>query len=182
MSVHNAELAALEAMAIKAGMLRLRGVAVILTVPGWGSDQWDPQVRAVGNIVDTPATATDGNPAGINYWAVAMSRVAEMIETGRHSGTSGQPPRLGILGDVGGIVYDRHGLRIYLAFAGSEPVKDIDVVKAGWATVNDALDRVLDEQTEMMDQLRAAILAFARNPTESEPPKRKPYARRGWDD
>ncbi len=86
---------ALEAMKLKARALGVQGVAVVLTTNKEGGNRWDPLMEVVGKFHREVDATKGADDTGASYAAVAWSKVAEMLDTGRNSGTTRRKPKKG---------------------------------------------------------------------------------------
>lgn len=130
----------LKAMRAKAEELHLQGVSVVLVVDESDSRYQDPLIEVVGRFVDEACATRDWSETGANYWAIAMSKIAEMLETGKSSGTSDRPARKGEFGYRGGVFSKRNGLKIFIAFSGGTEGEDVRVSQFGMVAINKALN------------------------------------------
>lgn len=145
MCLRYAEISALEAMKKKAVELRLHGVSVVLTVGEKGEGRWDPLIEVTGRFVD------EANM--INYLAIALAKVAEMLVTGKPSGTSERPLRKGEFGHKGGILSERNGLKIYIAFSGGTEEQDLIVAQSGMEAISEYLVAAMERCEKIVDLL-----------------------------
>jgi len=181
MCVQCVEKETLLAMRKKATELGLHGACVVLTADKDGTSRWDPIVGVAGDrFVDPPEATSEWSPTGATYWGIAMSKIAEMLETSKSSGTiEGRNPRKGEFGYKGGITWERNGLRAYLAFSGGTEDEDLLVVEAGRFCMNEGFDRILHERRVAVTILEA-LLDIEGIPEQA--PRRSRRSRSGCDD
>lgn len=136
---------ALKAMRAKAEELHLQGVSVVLVVDEGDTRCQNPLIEVVGRFVDEASATSDWSETGANYWAIAMSKIAEMLETDKPSGTSDRPARKGEFGYRGGIFSKRDGLKIFIAFSGGTEGEDLQVSQSGMIAINKTLNAVFNQ-------------------------------------
>ncbi len=153
------EKGAIYAMVTKAKELNVYGVCVVLTTSAskpLNSFFMDPLIQVVDKFFDTRNATSAWSPTGASYWAIAMSKIAEMLETNKPSGTiKGRSPRKGEFGYKGGISWRRNNLKIFIAFSGGTQEQDLQIAEAGKMAMNQGLDLAKD-----LDDLLLKLLPF----------------------
>lgn len=136
---------ALKAMRARAEELHLQGVSVVLVVDESDTRYQNPRIEVVGRFVDEASATRDWSETGANYWAIVMSKIAEMLETDKPSGTSDRPARKGEFGYRGGLPSKRNGLKILIAFSGGTEGEDLQVSQSGMIAINKTLNAVFNQ-------------------------------------
>jgi len=138
---------ALAAMKLNAQALGVQGVAVVLTTDKKGGSRWDPLMEVVGRFHREADESKGVDDTGASYAAVAWSKVAEMLDTGRNSGTTGRrKPKKGEFGYRGGLVEVVRGLKVYIAFSGGTEDQDVEIAKAGMVAFKKSADKLIEER------------------------------------
>jgi hypothetical protein len=118
---------ALEAMARRAGTLKIHGVAVVAFFEGDSVQFWTSKMAVVGAMKNAPSEDSKGD----NLLAIAYSKVSEMAETQKASGTAGRPPMTGEFGWEGGLIFRGKTGYWIAAFSGGPSEDDLKVSQAG---------------------------------------------------
>lgn len=117
--------------AVKMGVC---GVGICLVLP---NDQkntpiFTPTFIVVGDKTREPDLKRGPDDTGTNYIATACSKLAEMLDTYKNSGTmEGRRPKKGELGYKGGIVREYNDLLIFVVFSGGTPEEDLNIARLG---------------------------------------------------
>lgn len=144
---------AFKAMEEKAQELGVQGVAVVLIEPPKDDGEevcWKPSIQPMGRFFREADPSKGEGDAGANYMAVAVSKLAEMLETKKASGVSGRPPRKGEFGYRGGAIsLHESGATLYSAFSGGNEDQDVEIAGAGIRAMGPVLTRVIVEELLM---------------------------------
>jgi hypothetical protein len=127
---------ALQAMQLRAGELKIQGVAVVAFSEGDTVKSWTSKMLVVGHLTTGPSK---NDPNGANLLGIAYAKASEMAETLKNSGTSGQPPMRGEFGWQGGVVAKGKTGTIIVAFSGGPSEGDVKISQAGMAVLSGAL-------------------------------------------
>ena len=173
MCIQCAQESALEAMRAKATELSVHGVSVLFVAEKDSPPPWTPVIDVVGRFIDEAEATAGWSETGANYLAIAVSKVAESLETGQPSGSGVRPARKGEFGYRGSLPQERNGLRLVVAFSGGTEEEDSLISQAGLAALNKGLDEAIREQllAEQFAELIAGI-AFSGS---SGPRKRRKH-------
>ncbi|WP_158799010.1 hypothetical protein [Pedobacter sp. L105] len=105
---------ALSVIAKTAGELKIQGVAMVIFIPGDSVRSWISKMEVVGHL-------RRGN---YNMLAYAGSKVAEMADTYKDSGSGIRPPIKGEYGYPGGVIMKVSSGYLMTVFAGGESSDD----------------------------------------------------------
>jgi hypothetical protein len=113
----------------RAAILRVEtGVAAIMVTnihDGSTITSWLP----LNGRIERDPRSNDPNDTGTNYLAVAFSKIAEMMSTGKNSGELKRKSKKGELGYRGGITWQTENFVFYLAFSGGTEKQDLECVE-----------------------------------------------------
>lgn len=112
---------ALTAIEQGAGKLSIKGVAIVIFVPGDTTKTWISKMKIVGQMKKGTS----------NLLAVAYSKAAEMADTYQDSGSGIRPPMKGEFGYQGGVIKKVNGGYVYGVFSGGSPVQDKEAATSG---------------------------------------------------
>ena len=124
---------ALDAMEKHAGELGIPGVAVIL----YTTEEKPKDLCSVMRIVGAIHTIAE-DQTGYNFIALAYSKLAESIETGKHSGNPIRPLLVGEFGYQGSAVAKVKNGVVMAAFSGKTTGDvDFEIAMAGLSSLSD---------------------------------------------
>ena len=126
---------ALSAMRARATALNIGGVAVVAAFEGETIQAWSSKMIVVGRYKDDPKQ----NDKGSNLLAIVYAKAAEMADTHKDSGTLTRPPMTGEFGWNGGVIDRGRSGYLIAAFSGGKSEDDVQVSRAGLATLKAAL-------------------------------------------
>jgi len=105
---------ALSAIEQKAGKLSIKGVAIVIFVPGDTVKAWTSKMKVVGLMKKGTS----------NLLGVASSKASEMADTYQDSGSGVRPPLKGEYGYKGGVIRKVNQGYIMAVFSGGSPDQD----------------------------------------------------------
>lgn len=105
---------ALSAIEQKAGKLSIKGVAIVIFVPGDTVKAWVSKMKVVGQM----------KKGASNLLGVASSKASEMADTYQDSGSGVRPPLKGEYGYKGGVIKKINAGYIMAVFSGGSPDQD----------------------------------------------------------
>jgi len=108
----------MEQAAIK---MEVKGVAVVVFIPGETSETWISKMKVVGALSNESA----------NFLAVAYSKAGEMAETFQDSGSGSREPKTGEFGWQGGVVQKVKSGYLLTAFSGATGEQDTEIANKG---------------------------------------------------
>lgn len=111
-------LAAIEQGAVK---LNIKGVAIVVYVPGDSTRAWISKMKVVGQM----------KKGSSNLLGVASTKAAEMADTYQDSGSGIRPPLRGEYGYKGGVIRKVSSGYIMAVFSGGSPDQDKEAATAG---------------------------------------------------
>jgi len=114
---------ALQEMNREAQTRKMKGVAVVVFIPGDKTVSWFSQMQVVGTMIL-------GNS---NVLAVAYSKISEMADTLQDSGSGVRKPYRGEFGYKGGTIQKIPSGYLLAAFSGGKDTDDLAVAKVGLA-------------------------------------------------
>ena len=103
--------------------MQVKGVAVLIFIPGDTSETWISKMKVAGALSNDKA----------NYLAVAYSKAAEMAETFQHSGSGAREPKLGEFGWQGGVIKKVKTGYLLATFSGASGEQDLEIAHKGLA-------------------------------------------------
>ncbi|MFC1700471.1 hypothetical protein ACFLZ4_02425 [Patescibacteria group bacterium] len=134
-----AQQAAAETIRRVATQMGLQGVGGALVVLD-GETVWNPTLVVVGNFQRGPDPNRGEDDTGTNYAAVGFSKLAEMIDTEKNSGTQrDRKPKKGEFGYLGGVMSRIDNMLILTFFSGGTENEDNRVAKPALNTLRDVL-------------------------------------------
>jgi hypothetical protein len=101
--------------------MKVKGVAVLAFIPDNKSITWISKMRVVGTMSNESS----------NYLAVAYSKMGEMAETFKDSGSGVREPKTGEFGWQGGTIKKVKAGYILAAFSGASGQQDFDIASEG---------------------------------------------------
>ena len=126
---------ALQAMAGRAGEMKVAGVAVLAYADGETVRSWSSKMLVVGRLREDPSATGKGS----NLLAIAYAKASEMADTLRNSGSGVRPPMTGEFGWEGGVIVRVKGGFVIAAFSGGRSEDDLAISRAGAAVAVGAL-------------------------------------------
>lgn len=111
----------LELMEKAAQNLEIKGVAIMAFIPGDATKSAVSKMKVVGVLSNNR----------LNYLAVANSKIAEMAETFKDSGSKVREPLIGETGWRGGLIKKVASGYLLAAFSGGSEDQDVVVSEAG---------------------------------------------------
>ncbi|WP_448702364.1 hypothetical protein ACFGVR_08440 [Mucilaginibacter sp. AW1-3] len=118
MSHADEALSAIEQGAIK---LNIKGVAIVVFVPGDSVRSWTSKMKVVGQL----------KKGSSNLLGVANTKASEMADTYQDSGSGVRPPLRGEYGYKGGVIRKVSSGYIMAVFSGGSPDQDKEAATAG---------------------------------------------------
>jgi hypothetical protein len=112
---------ALSAIEQGAGKLSIKGVAIVMFVPGDTVKSWLSKMKIVGQMKKGTS----------NLLGVACSKAAEMADTYQDSGSGVRPPLKGEYGYKGGVIKKVSTGYIMAVFSGGSPDQDKEAATGG---------------------------------------------------
>jgi hypothetical protein len=151
-----------EAMEEKAAELTVQGVAAFMIIPDdeESGQEWYPFLRIIGRFHRGPDSDRAEGDSGANYAAIAFTKIAEMVRTGRNSGESGAWTPKGEFGYRGGITWtrtDTEGARFFLAFSGGSEDEDVEISIIGKDAFNTGLDELTEQSLRAMKAMAGLV-------------------------
>ncbi len=101
--------------------MQVKGVAVIAFIPGDTTSTWTSKMKVVGAMTNESS----------NYLAVAYSKMGEMAETFKDSGSGVREPKTGEFAWQGGTIKKVKEGYILAAFSGASGQQDFDIASEG---------------------------------------------------
>ena len=101
--------------------MQVKGVAVVAFIPGDTTFTWTSKMKVVGAMTNESS----------NYLAVAYSKMGEMAETFKDSGSGVREPKKGEFGWQGGTIKKVKAGYILAAFSGASGQQDFDIASEG---------------------------------------------------
>ncbi len=101
--------------------MQVKGVAVVAFIPGDTTSTWTSKMKVVGTMTNESS----------NYLAVAYSKMGEMAETFKDSGSGVREPKTGEFGWQGGTIKKVKAGYILAAFSGASGQQDFDIASEG---------------------------------------------------
>ena len=101
--------------------MSVSGVAVIAFIPGDVTKSWISKMKVVGALTSSSA----------NLLAIANSKVSEMADTYKNSGSGVREPKTGEFGWQGGIIKKVNSGYILGAFSGATGEQDVELAGKG---------------------------------------------------
>jgi hypothetical protein len=101
--------------------MKVKGVAVLAFIPDNKSISWISKMRVVGTMSNESS----------NYLAVAYSKMGEMAETFKDSGSGVREPKTGEFGWQGGTIKKVKAGYILAAFSGASGEQDFEIAGIG---------------------------------------------------
>lgn len=111
-------LAAIEQGAVK---LNIKGVALVVYIPGDSTRSWVSKMKVVGLM----------KKGSSNLLGVASTKAAEMADTYQDSGSGLRPPLRGEYGYKGGVIKKVSSGYIMAVFSGGSPDQDKEAATSG---------------------------------------------------
>jgi len=111
-------LSVMEKAALK---MQVKGVAVVVFIPGETSETWISKMKVLGTLSNESA----------NFLAVAYSKAGEMAETFQDSGSGTREPKTGEFGWQGGVIKKVKAGYILAAFSGATGEQDTEIANRG---------------------------------------------------
>ena len=124
---------ALDAMQKHAAGIQVTGVAAVVFAPGDAVTGWRSKMLVVGRKHDDPKPGYNGS----DYLAIVYSKIAEMADTLKDSGSGARPPMTGEFGWQGGVIARTRNGFIIVAFSGGKGEEDLAISQAGLALLKD---------------------------------------------
>jgi hypothetical protein len=119
-------------MEAKAYRLGVQGVAVASIVYLENPNEFSLGIRIVGRFQRPPDATKDKGDTGVNYLAVAVSKVAESFETHNPSGlTFDRQPKLGEFGYRGCVIAETDTMILLSSFSGGTEGEDVVIAWVG---------------------------------------------------
>jgi hypothetical protein len=112
---------ALSAIEQGAGKLSIKGVAIVIFIPGDTVKSWVSKMKVIGLI----------KKGASNLLGVACSKVSEMADTYQDSGSGVRPPLKGEYGYKGGVIRKVSSGYIMAVFSGGSPDQDKEIATSG---------------------------------------------------
>lgn len=112
---------ALSAIEQGAEKLSIKGVAMVMFLPGDSTTSWISKMKIVGQMKKGKS----------NLLGVASSKAAEMADTYHDSGSDIRPPLKGEYGYKGGVIRKINRGYIMAVFSGGSPDQDKEAATAG---------------------------------------------------
>lgn len=112
---------ALAAIEQGAGKLSIKGVAVVVFIPGDTTKAWISKMKVVGLMKKGTS----------NLLGVAYSKASEMADTYQDSGSGVRPPMKGEYGYQGGVIKKVSAGYICGVFSGGSPAQDKEAAASG---------------------------------------------------
>lgn len=110
------------------------GVAFVLAQRE-GDDFPRVAFRVLGNIERDPDSSRGADDTGTNYFAVAMSKLADMMSSHTDSGHLKRPLKFGEVPYRGGLIKKVEGGFLYTGFSGGTEDQDVAIAKKGMNTL-----------------------------------------------
>lgn len=121
---------ALNRMKEHAEKFQIMGVAVVAYSAGEAIESWTSKMLVVGRLT---SAVSDKNPHGSNYLGIAYTKMAEMADTLKESGSNVRPSKTGEYGWQGGAVIRGKTGYLFAAFSGGPSEDDLKVSQSGLA-------------------------------------------------
>ena len=102
----------------------MKGVAVVAYSHGDVIESWVSKMLVVGRLT---SSTSEKNPDGANYAGIAYTKIAEMADTLKESGSNTRPPKTGEYGWRGGAVKKGRAGFLFAAFSGGSGEDDLKV-------------------------------------------------------
>ncbi|QKJ28734.1 hypothetical protein HQ865_02825 [Mucilaginibacter mali] len=112
---------ALSAIEQGAGKLNIKGVAIVMFVPGDSVRSWVSKMKIVGQM----------KKGSSNLLGVASAKAAEMADTYQDSGSGIRPPLKGEYGYKGGVMKKVRSGYVMAVFSGGSPDQDKEAATGG---------------------------------------------------
>jgi hypothetical protein len=112
---------ALSAIEQGAGKLSIKGVAMVMFIPGDSTKSWISKMKVVGQL----------KRGSSNLLGVASTKAAEMADTYQDSGSGVRPPLRGEYGYKGGVIRKVSSGYIMAVFSGGSPDQDKEAATGG---------------------------------------------------
>jgi len=104
-----------------AGKLSIKGVAIVMFIPGDSTKSWVSKMKVAGQMKKGTS----------NLLGVASSKAAEMADTYQDSGSGVRPPLKGEYGYKGGVIKKVSSGYIMAVFSGGSPDQDKEAAAGG---------------------------------------------------
>lgn len=111
----------LNAMAIKAQKMNLKGVGLIAYMEGLDKSSWISKMKVCGALKNEEA----------NFLAIAYTKAGEMVDTLQNSGTTDRKPLLGEFNFLGGLIEKTNTGYVLAVFSGATGEEDTLIAQAG---------------------------------------------------